>query len=57
MKKGAEVMTERVLQIDFDEERNVNGFFDYEPDSKRYHRFQIKTDKGIVGTMYVPKDR
>ena len=25
-------------------------------DSKRYHRFQIITHEGIVGTVYVPKN-
>jgi hypothetical protein len=35
----------------------VKGAFMYEQDSKRYHRFQIvETDKGITGTVYVPKD-
>ncbi|MBW1692648.1 MAG: hypothetical protein JRJ41_00530 [Deltaproteobacteria bacterium] len=27
----------------------------YEKDSKRYHRFQIETDVGIVGSICVPK--
>jgi hypothetical protein len=35
----------------------VSGKFRYEQDSKRFHRFQIKTDCGIVGTVYVPKDK
>lgn len=37
-------------------EQEVKGKFKYEQDSKRFHRFQIKTDCGIVGTVYVPKD-
>jgi hypothetical protein len=37
------------------EEKEVKGSFKYEKDSKRYHRFQIETDIGIVGTIYVPK--
>lgn len=38
------------------ENKEVEGKFRYEQDSKRYHRFQIETDAGIVGTVYVPKD-
>ena len=37
------------------EEHEVKGSFTYEKDSKRFHRFQIETDVGIVGTIYVPK--
>ena len=39
------------------EEKEVRGKFRYEQDSKRYHRFTIETDTGIVGTVYVPKDK
>jgi hypothetical protein len=39
------------------EEKEVRGKFRYEQDSKRYHRFTIETDAGIVGTVYVPKDK
>jgi hypothetical protein len=38
-------------------EKEVKGVFRYEQDSKRYHRFKIETDAGIVGTVYVPKDK
>jgi len=38
------------------EKKEVEGKFRYEQDSKRYHRFQIETEAGIVGTVYVPKD-
>ena len=34
----------------------ITGKLNYEQDSKRYHRFQIETEQGIVGTVYVPKD-
>jgi hypothetical protein len=34
----------------------IRGRLTYEKDSKRYHRFQIETEQGIVGTVYVPKD-
>jgi hypothetical protein len=39
------------------EKREVRGKFRYEQDSKRYHRFQIETDVGVVGTVYIPKER
>ena len=39
------------------DEKEVTGKFRYEQDSKRYHRFKIETDDGIVGTVYVPKDK
>jgi hypothetical protein len=39
------------------EEKEVKGKFKYEQDSKRYHRFKIETDTGIVATVYVPKDK
>lgn len=35
--------------------KEVTGKFKYEQDSKRYHRFQIETPEGLVGTIYVPK--
>ena len=38
-------------------ENEVIGKFIYEMDRKRYHRFKIKADSGIVGTVYVPKDK
>ena len=39
------------------DEKELTGVFRYEQDSKRYHRFKIETDAGIVGTVYVPKDK
>ena len=39
------------------DEKEVTGIFKYEQDSKRYHRFKIETDTGIVGTVYVPRDK
>jgi hypothetical protein len=39
------------------EEKAVTGKFRCEQDSKRFHRFKIETDTGIVGTVYVPKDK
>ena len=39
------------------DKKEVKGFFRYEQDSKRYHRFkiEIETDFGIVGTVYIQK--
>ena len=39
------------------EQKEVTGKFRYEQDSKRFHRFKIETDTGVVGTVYVPKDK
>jgi hypothetical protein len=39
------------------DEKEVAGKFRYEQDSKRYHRFKIETDAGIVGTVHVPRDK
>ncbi len=39
------------------EEKEVHGKFRFDQDSKRFHRFQIETDVGIVGTIYVPKNK
>ncbi len=39
------------------EKKEVRGKFRYEQDSKRFHRFNIETDAGVVGTVYVPKER
>ena len=36
--------------------QEITGAFRYEQDSKRYHRFQIETEAGVVGIIYVPKD-
>jgi len=32
------------------------GRFEYDKDSAKYHRYQLKAESGIVGTLYVPKD-
>ena len=39
------------------DEKEVTGKFRFDQDSKRFHRFQIETDVGIVGTVYIPKDK
>ena len=37
------------------EENEIKGKFRYDQNSKRFHRFQIETDAGVVGIVYVPK--
>jgi hypothetical protein len=41
------------------DKKEIKGKFRYEQDSKRFHRFKIETDTdtGVVGTVYVPKDK
>ena len=39
------------------EKTEITGKFRFDQDSKRFHRFQIETDVGIVGTVYIPKDK
>ena len=34
-------------------EKEIKGKFIYEQDSKKYHRFKIETEAGIVGTVRV----
>ena len=36
--------------------KEITGQFRFDQDSKRFHRFQIETDVGVVGTLYIPKD-
>jgi len=38
------------------EKKEIKGTFKYEQDSKRYHRYRIEAAKGVVGTIYIPKD-
>ncbi|MBW1689536.1 MAG: hypothetical protein JRF35_03785 [Deltaproteobacteria bacterium] len=38
------------------EAKEIKGQFKYEQDSKRYHRFRIESESGVVGTIYIPKD-
>ena len=39
-----------------DQKKEINGKFRFDQDSKRFHRFQIETESGIVGTVYIPKE-
>ena len=34
----------------------AKGSFIFDQDSKRFHRFRIEGDNGIVGNLYIPKD-
>ena len=38
------------------ESEGIKGEYRYDKDSKRYHRFQVKTETGIVGTIYIPRE-
>lgn len=38
------------------ERTEATGVFIFDQDSKRFHRFRIQADDGIIGTLYVPKD-
>ena len=42
--------------IKMDKEKEITGKFKFDQDSKRFHRFQIETESGIVGTVYIPKE-
>ena len=37
------------------DELTVSGRYRYNKDSKKYHRFQIETDEGITGSIYIPQ--
>ncbi len=39
-----------------DDKTEINGQFRFDQDSKRFHRFKIETETGIVGIVYIPKD-
>lgn len=34
----------------------AKGSFIFDQDSKRFHRFRIEGENGIVGNIYIPKD-
>jgi len=38
-----------------DETKAAKGIFHYEQDSKRFHRYLLEADGGIVGMIYFPK--
>ncbi len=38
------------------EKKVSKGRFKHDKDSAKYHRYQLKAEGGIVGTLYVPKD-
>ena len=35
-------------------EKEITGKFQFDQDSKRYHRFKIEAE-GVVGNIYIPK--
>ena len=39
-----------------EKEKEMKGRFEYEQDSKHYHRFRVEADSRVVGSLYVPKD-
>ena len=39
------------------EEKISKGRFEYDKDSAKYHRYQLLAEGGIVGTLYIPKDK
>jgi len=43
-------------EIKMSEKTVITGKFRFDQDSKRFHRFKIETESGIVGTVYIPKD-
>ena len=55
--ENAPILTSERTKDMSQENNEVTGKFQFDQDSKRFHRFQIKTDCGIVGTVYVPKDK
>lgn len=38
------------------EAKEVKGTISYNGDSKRFHRYSVKADDGIVGSLYLPQD-
>lgn len=38
------------------DKKEIAGKFIFDQDSKRFHRFKIEAEAGIVGMIYVPKD-
>ena len=39
-----------------EKEKEIKGLFEYEQDSKHYHRFRVEAHSRVVGSLYVPKD-
>ena len=36
-------------------EKEVKGKLAYDGDSRRYHRFLVNAEQGVVGSVYIPK--
>lgn len=58
MRNDAYLMTQelRLETRDYETEKTVEGKYEYEKDTFRYHRLRIVTDKGIAGNIYIPRD-
>ena len=37
------------------DQKTINGIALYEKDSMRYHRFKVKSEEGVKGSIYIPK--
>lgn len=46
----------KIMEDIMDTKIEVIGSYKYEQDSRRYHRFKILTDEGVIGTVYIPKE-
>jgi hypothetical protein len=58
MRKNTNLMTQelRLETTDYETEKTVVGTYEYDKDTFRYHRLRIVTDKGIGGSIYIPRD-
>ena len=45
----------RLETTDYEEERTLQGRYEYEKDTYRFHRFRIITEAGIEGVIYIPR--
>ena len=37
------------------EKKEAQGSFKFDGDTKRFHRFQVTIEAGIVGSLFIPK--
>jgi hypothetical protein len=37
------------------EQKEAKGTFKFDNDTKRFHRFQVEVDGGIIGSVFIPK--
>jgi hypothetical protein len=38
------------------DESVISGIARYDKDSMRYHRFKVKSEEGVKGSVYIPMD-